>query len=161
MIAQLGHGENTMAEFKPTTPRLKAAPMQSNPEIGIGIGEKGGISLYVRGQRFPVTLYFEQWELVLAEPVVAEIKAFALEHADLLADKPEYGKKEKAEPVRMIGITDAEMKLVDAEIARLTDAADVPGAVKYATIKNAAERNGGKLAVEDMIDVYALKAKKG
>jgi hypothetical protein len=50
---------------------------QNKPrEITFKIGEKGGISAYGLG-RFPVTLYFEQWERLLA--AADRLKAFIAE----------------------------------------------------------------------------------
>jgi hypothetical protein len=158
MSAQLGLEKTQMSEFKPTTPRLKAAPMLSNPEIGIGIGEKGGISLYVRGQRFPVTLYYEQWDMVLQPEVVNEIHGFAVDHAELLATRPVYG-KDRGKPQGGFTIDKTELGILDTEIAKLTTAGDVPGAVKYATIKSIAEL-GGKVTNEQMFSFMELKVRK-
>ncbi len=149
------------SDYKPTTPRLKAEPSLVNPKILLGIGEKGGISVYGL-QRFPVTLFFEQWEMLLGEhptegTIAAEIINMGVEHADLLAEPEARGDKAKADPVRTIGVTDAEKALVVAAYDKAKQAGDFDGAVKYATIKQAIDRTG-KLPVEDMVEVYKLKA---
>jgi hypothetical protein len=53
--------------------RLKAA---RTPKVTLKVSPKGGLSVYGLG-RFPVTLYREQWEklLAMAEQVKAFIKA--------------------------------------------------------------------------------------
>ncbi len=50
------------------------------------VSTKGGVSVYGL-QRFPVTLYREQWEMLL--PFSNEIFNFILEHADQLKTKGE------------------------------------------------------------------------
>lgn len=51
-------------------------------EIIFKIGEKGGLSVYGLGQRFPVTLYYEQWmSLIAAAP---QLKAFLEENKSQL-----------------------------------------------------------------------------
>lgn len=145
-------------EFKPTVPRLKAAPLASNPEILVGIGEKGGVSLYIKGQRFPVTLYWDQWQMVLAEEVIGEINDFANEHRELLADgKPAKAVKDVED--RTFNVSAAEMALVTAEANRLTEAGDMKGAVKFATIKAIAE-SGQKVGFAALQDIMLLKARK-
>lgn len=148
-----------MADQKPmSTPRLKAVPMQSNPDLMIGIGEKGGISVYGL-QRFPVTMYAEQWQRLLDEQVTTEILLFAEEHRELLSDGKPGAVKADSED-RTFSIKADEIALVAAESARLTAAGDMPGAVKYATIKAVAEANKGKVSFEQLTDVMTLKAKK-
>jgi len=36
-----------------------------NTSVRFKVGDKGGISVFVGSQRFPVTLYADQWTLVL------------------------------------------------------------------------------------------------
>ena len=48
------------------------------------VSEKGGVSVYGLG-RFPVTLYKEQWEKVLA--MAEDIRAFIAEHETELKTK--------------------------------------------------------------------------
>ena len=50
------------------------------------VSDKGGVSLYGLG-RFPVTLYKEQWQKLLA--MTDEIRAFLKEHDAELKAKPE------------------------------------------------------------------------
>ena len=54
--------------------------------LSLKVSEKGGVSLYGVG-RFPVTLYKEQWQKLLA--MADEIKAFLKEHDAELKAKPE------------------------------------------------------------------------
>ena len=51
-------------------------PNQSRPvgQLRCKVGAKGGVSLYGVNSRFPVTMYAEQWERVLA--YADEIRAF-------------------------------------------------------------------------------------
>jgi len=66
--------ENTMLK----TPKAKG--------ITCKVSEKGGLSVYGLG-RFPVTLYRSQWERLLADDTVAQVKAFVAANADKLKTK--------------------------------------------------------------------------
>jgi hypothetical protein len=52
--------------------------------VYLKISDKGGVSLYGLG-RFPITLYVEQWETVLA--MSDEIRTFLAENASKLKRK--------------------------------------------------------------------------
>lgn len=54
--------------------RVKALEQQV-PEITFKVGDKGGVSVYGLG-RFPVTLYYEQWQVLLSVDTVAELQKF-------------------------------------------------------------------------------------
>lgn len=76
-------------DLKAELERLKAenAALKQRGRGGassIKVSEKGGVSVYGLG-RFPVTLYKEQWERLLA--MAAEIKAFLAEHDSELKKK--------------------------------------------------------------------------
>lgn len=43
--------------------------------LSFKVGEKGGISVYGLNARFPVTLFIQQWERLIA--VIPELQAFA------------------------------------------------------------------------------------
>lgn len=64
------------------------ATMQAQPvrKLSMKVTEKGGLSIYGLG-RFPVTLYRSQWERLLDDATVTEIKAFMATNAALLAVK--------------------------------------------------------------------------
>ena len=62
--------------------RLKTR--RSAGEITLKVSDKGGVSVYGLG-RFPVTLYQEQWEKLLAH--VEEIGAFIADNRDRLKRK--------------------------------------------------------------------------
>jgi hypothetical protein len=62
--------------------RLKTR--RSAGEVTMRVSEKGGVSVYGLG-RFPVTLYQEQWEKLLAH--VDEIRAFIAENRERLKKK--------------------------------------------------------------------------
>lgn len=53
-------------------------------EVTLRVSEKGGVSVYGLG-RFPVTLYQEQWEKLLAR--ADDIRAFIAENRDRLKKK--------------------------------------------------------------------------
>lgn len=152
-----------MAQYTPTVPRLKAIPSQADPKILIGIGEKGGISVYGL-QRFPVSLFYEQWVRLLGEnpaegTVAAEIILMGMEHPELLGEK-EVKPMAKDVEDRTFTINVAEIALAEAESKRLLEAGDMTGALKYATIKSVADANKGKVSFEQLSEVYQLKAKK-
>ena len=76
-------------ELKAELERLKAEneALKQRGRGGPGsikVSEKGGVSVYGLG-RFPVTLYKEQWEKLLA--MASEIKAFIAEHDSQLKRK--------------------------------------------------------------------------
>ncbi len=62
--------------------RLKAR--RASGDVTLRVSEKGGVSVYGLG-RFPVTLYQEQWEKLLAH--AEEIRAFIAENRDRLKKK--------------------------------------------------------------------------
>jgi hypothetical protein len=85
------NGEGLMAE--PTYEELKARLSQLEKEavakkrsgdLIFKVGEKGGVSVYGLG-RFPVTLYYEQWNRLLG--AANEIKAFMEENKSRLKMK--------------------------------------------------------------------------
>ncbi len=57
---------------------------KKQPKITLKVSGKGALSLYGLG-RFPITLYREQWEAVLAK--APDIKAFIEAHASSLKTK--------------------------------------------------------------------------
>lgn len=78
----------TEAELKAELEKLKAEnealKQRSSRSVSLKVSEKGGVSVYGLG-RFPVTLYKEQWEKLLA--MTDEIKAFLIENASKLKTK--------------------------------------------------------------------------
>jgi hypothetical protein len=150
-------------EYTPTVPRLKAIPTQADPKILVGIGEKGGISVYGL-QRFPVSLFYEQWVRLLGEnptegTVAAEIIQMGLEHPELLAEKESKPTAKDVED-RTFTINANEVALAQAESTRLTGLGDMTGAVKFATIKAVAEANKGKVSFDQLNEIMKLKARK-
>lgn len=55
-------------------------------KLSMKVTEKGGLSVYGLG-RFPTTLYRSQWERLLDADTVAQLKAFIIANASLLAVK--------------------------------------------------------------------------
>lgn len=138
-----------------SVPRLKAVPMDSDNTLMIGIGEKGGIAIYGI-QRFPVTLYWEQWKRLLG--VSAEIEAFAETNAALLSDGKPQSSKSVASGDNGMKVNTADIAVLAAEADRLTQAGDTVGAVKYATLKGVAEVTG-KLPAAGMLELLKLKVR--
>jgi len=66
--------------------KLKAAKTQKKGRLFPKVSQKGAISVYGLG-RFPTTLYREQWEKILSDDFIAEIRTFILDNADSLAVK--------------------------------------------------------------------------
>ena len=62
----------------------KALLKPATPSLSFKVSAKGAVSLYGLG-RFPVTLYVNQWERVVA--AIPKLTAFCNEHADELARK--------------------------------------------------------------------------
>jgi len=40
--------------------------LKGGGEVRFKVADKGGLSMYGLGQRFPITLYIESWEILLA-----------------------------------------------------------------------------------------------
>lgn len=74
--------EKELQRLREENDRLKRR--RSAGELILRVSEKGGVSVYGLG-RFPVTLYQEQWERLLAH--VEEIRAFIGENRDRLKKK--------------------------------------------------------------------------
>ncbi len=65
---------------------VTAMAAQPARKLSMKVTDKGGLSIYGLG-RFPTTLYRSQWERLLADDTVAQIKAFILANASLLTVK--------------------------------------------------------------------------
>lgn len=76
--------------------------------ITFKIAEKGGVSV-LGLQRFPVTLYLDQWRRLLSQPVQDALVEFLGEHEDVLKPKPaivpKATKADKASASNGAGIT--------------------------------------------------------
>jgi hypothetical protein len=73
--------QKELEQLRAENERLKS---RRTGEISLRVSEKGGVSVYGLG-RFPVTLYQEQWEKLLAH--TEEIRAFIAENRDRLKKK--------------------------------------------------------------------------
>ena len=69
-------------QLKTENATLKATPAR---KLTFKVSEKGAVSVYGLGSKFPVTLYASQWERLL--PVADEITAFITANAALVARK--------------------------------------------------------------------------
>ena len=76
--------EDLKAELERLRAENEALKRPSRGQISIKVSEKGGVSVYGLG-RFPVTLYKEQWEKLLA--ATEQIKGFIQENDHLLKKK--------------------------------------------------------------------------
>ena len=77
----------TQAEFDALKAQLDALKTKKVKPITMKIGEKGGLSVYGLSARFPTTLYVQQWERLLDDNQVKEIKAFIEANRSKLATK--------------------------------------------------------------------------
>ena len=77
--------EEILAELQRLKAENEALKAGSRRTTYLKVSDKGGVSLYGLG-RFPVTLYVEQWETVLA--MADEIRAFIADNAVQLKRKP-------------------------------------------------------------------------
>lgn len=66
--------EREIAELKAKLALMERA-IANESTITFKVGEKGGVSAYGLG-RFPVTLYYEQWERLTAPQTLDRLKAF-------------------------------------------------------------------------------------
>ena len=81
---QLMAEEDLKVELERLRAENEALKRPSRGQISVRVSEKGGVSVYGLG-RFPVTLYKEQWEKLLA--ATEQIKVFIQENAHLLKKK--------------------------------------------------------------------------
>ena len=75
---------NLQAEVERLRAENQALKSRSERAISLKVSEKGGVSVYGLG-RFPVTLYKEQWEKLLA--MADDLKKFIHENSDKLKVK--------------------------------------------------------------------------
>jgi hypothetical protein len=76
--------QDLKAELERLRAENEALKRPTRGQISIRVSEKGGVSVYGLG-RFPVTLYKEQWEKLLASADM--IKSFIQENDRLLKKK--------------------------------------------------------------------------
>ena len=76
--------EDPKAELERLRAENEALKQQGRRGLSLKVSEKGGVSVYGLG-RFPVTLYKEQWEKLLA--MADEIKKFIADNKDRLKVK--------------------------------------------------------------------------
>ena len=81
---QLMAEEDLKLELERLRAENEALKRPSRGQISVRVSEKGGVSVYGLG-RFPVTLYKEQWEKLLA--ATEQIKVFIQENDHLLKKK--------------------------------------------------------------------------
>ena len=74
--------KNELDRLREENERLKGR--RSGGEVSLKVSEKGGVSVYGLG-RFPVTLYLEQWEKLLAR--ADDIRRFIEENRERLKKK--------------------------------------------------------------------------
>lgn len=84
ILEKVQAGELTIAEAKEVLAKLQAEKGKTTGALECRVAQSGGISVYGLG-RFPVTLYVEQWERLLA--FADEIRRFAKEHDSELKKK--------------------------------------------------------------------------
>ena len=86
MMAELAklRGENEALKANAPKPR----------KLSCKIGEKGGVSVYGLNVRFPVSLYVEQWDKLIA--FVPELKAFIEANRSKLTTKEQSEAKKAA-----------------------------------------------------------------
>ncbi len=78
--------ENIQAELERLRAENTALKTRSSTGLSLKVSAKGGVSIYGLG-RFPVTLYKEQWEKLLA--ITDDIRAFLQENDAQLKTKEE------------------------------------------------------------------------
>lgn len=69
--------ENLQAELEQLRAENEALKRRATKGVTLKVSKKGAVSVYGLG-RFPVTLYKEQWEKLLA--MADDIRAFIAEH---------------------------------------------------------------------------------
>jgi hypothetical protein len=71
-----------LSRLREENEKLKA---KADRKVSFKVGEKGGVSMYGINARFPITLYANQWEKVIAH--VSELSAFIETNRKFLAVK--------------------------------------------------------------------------
>ena len=91
---------------------------KKTPSLSMKVSAKGGVSVYGLG-RFPVTLYREQWERLLA--IAEDIASFLIDHESELSSKDnpvvEQASKQTARQAKAI----AELMAEDGESLSKSD----------------------------------------
>lgn len=139
-------------------PRVKAKATATDESLMMGVGAKGGISVYGL-QRFPITLYWEQWKQIRALFDSGEFEEFATEHAASLSEKESY--QRNVDKTDLYTVNAADLVFVQQAADKAKTAGDLDGAIKYATIKKSAEANKLKVSAGDMLEIMTLKAQAG
>ena len=80
----MGTEEELKAELERLKAENEALKARSSRAVSLKVSEKGGVSVYGLG-RFPVTLYKEQWQKLLA--MAEDIKKFIAENESRLKTK--------------------------------------------------------------------------
>ncbi len=78
--------EAQIAALKAENAKLNAK-VEAKQQIKLKVADKGGLSVYGLNARFPVTLYAQQWERLLAPEMVKQIHDFILANAATLSRK--------------------------------------------------------------------------
>jgi hypothetical protein len=73
--------EPSYEELKQRLADLEKAKERHLSTISFKVGEKGGLCVYGL-MRFPITLYVEQWERLLADDTVTRLRKFMKDNAD-------------------------------------------------------------------------------
>jgi hypothetical protein len=84
ILSGMADEEDLKAELERLRAENEALKRPVRGQISVRVSEKGGVSVYGLG-RFPVTLYKEQWEKLLA--AAEQIKAFIQDNDHLLKKK--------------------------------------------------------------------------
>ncbi len=92
-----------LARLEAENKALKEAQTKAG-KISLKVSEKGALSVYGMG-RFPVTLYAEQWETLLAEGQVKSIKDFIVANKSKFSTKAD--KLARDEAAKAAGATPA------------------------------------------------------
>jgi hypothetical protein len=83
-VSLMASEEELKAEIECLRVENEALKKPARGQMSLKVSEKGGLSVYGLG-RFPVTLYREQWEKLLA--MADEIRKFIHEHDSALKKK--------------------------------------------------------------------------
>jgi hypothetical protein len=98
---QQGLSKSERAELERLRAEVKALREERESGIRVQRSEKGGVSLYLPGRRFPVTFYRDEWDAVAAN--VEKVLAFISGNAEGLITKAEATERDRKERTKKNG----------------------------------------------------------
>ena len=148
----------TVEELLAKIAKMEEANKQSDLDgISFKIGEKGGVSV-LGLQRFPITLYYDQWIRLLDGKVAGALLDFLEENKDKLSTKPVIDKDAaKSAKVKGVTLSKIEADMLPGLMVKHSKEPEV--LARLATVKAAHDVNG-KVPFEAYLDLVVISGKR-